>query len=283
MEVATGVYVLPGQHGEIAPANRGRIANVAFVVGPRGVVVVDTGVSLRQGEEIIAAVRRVTRRPIRLAIVTHPSQEVVFGAAAFQIRGIPVLLHRNSAALMTARCGTCLNNLTTALGEVEMVGTRVVTPDRLIDETQSLDIIGRPLVLVAPSQGSAPGALAVFDPATRTLLAGSLVSIDSTPDLRDADGEAWHRGLAVLQATQCLHLVPAYGRIGTCGDIRALDDYFTALEDRVRELLGARVGLAELAGHARLPQFAVWERYEALHIQNANRVYLRMERAAFGE
>ena len=79
--VAPGIYALMGQPGEIAPANLGRIANVAFVVGPRGVVVVESGVSFRHGEEIIAAVSRITRKPIRLVIITHASQEVVFGAA----------------------------------------------------------------------------------------------------------------------------------------------------------------------------------------------------------
>ena len=71
--VAPGIYALMGQPGEIAPANLGRIANIAFVVGPRGVVVVESGVSFRHGEEIIAAVGRITRKPIRLVVITHAS------------------------------------------------------------------------------------------------------------------------------------------------------------------------------------------------------------------
>ena len=63
----------------------------------------------RQGDEIIAAVREghapahSPRRSSRM-----PRQDVVFGAAAFQARGIPVLMHRDAAALMAARCDTCL-------------------------------------------------------------------------------------------------------------------------------------------------------------------------------
>ena len=55
-EVAPGVYALPGSGGNITSENGGRTANAAFVVGPDGVVVVDTGISYRQGEEIIAFV-----------------------------------------------------------------------------------------------------------------------------------------------------------------------------------------------------------------------------------
>ena len=282
MAVAPGVFILMGRDGDISPDNLGRIANIAFVVGPRGVVVVDSGVSLRQGETIIAAVRQVTRRPIRLVVMTHASREVVFGAAAFQARGIPVWMHADAAALMASRCDTCLTGLAETLGAQAMAGSRVVVPDHVVAGTLLLDVIGRPLMLIAPAHGSAAGAIAAFDVATRTLIAGSLVSVERVPDMRDASGP-WRGALAMLASTRCLHLIPAYGRVGSCADIDAMDHYFAALEQRVRELLAAGVGLAELPVRCDLPEFSGWGGYAALHVRNANREYLRMERAAFDD
>lgn len=279
--VTAGVYVLPGSGGEIAPANGGRTANVAFVVGPRGVVVVNTGASYREGEDIIAAVKSISNRPILLAILTHPGQEAIFGAAAFQARGIPVMAHRNSAELIAARCETCLRNLRSTLGEDRMAGTRVVTPDRLIAGDETLDLIGRPLRLIAPQWSSAPGALAVFDEATSTLIAGSLVSINRIPDLRDADPNGWRDALVDIAATRCQHLVPGYGAIGSCADVGAFGQYFTQLESRVSALMKEGISLAELRNRCDLPQFAQWDQYETLHPQNANRTYLRLERSQF--
>ena len=166
VRVAADVYALLGSGGEITPDNGGRTANVAFIVGPRGVVVVNTGISYAQGEAIIAAVQSVSNRPILLAILTHPGQEAIFGAAAFQARGIPVLAQRSGAELIAARCATCLRNLRATLGEEAMAGTRVVLPDRLIVGDETLELIGRPLRLIAPPWSSAPGALAVFDEMT---------------------------------------------------------------------------------------------------------------------
>jgi len=279
--VAPGVYVIAGEPGEIGPANLGRIANAAFVVGPRGVVVVESGVSLRHGEAIIAAVRAVTPRPIVLVIVTHASQEVLFGAAAFQARGVPVLMHRDAAALMAARCENCLRTLVATLGAQAMVGTRVVTPDRTVTKTTIIDVIGRPLRLIAPRDSSSPGALAVYDAKSRTLIAGDLVTIDRIPDMRDADGNPWRAALAALAATGCRHLIPALGNPGTCADIRRLDGYFAALDERVRDLLASGVGLADVARRAEMPQFARWDGYAALHAANANRAYLAVERTGF--
>jgi len=279
--VAPGVYALLGSGGEIAPENGGRTANIAFIVGPSGVVVVDTGISYREGEEIIAAVSSISDRPIRLAILTHPSQEAIFGAAAFQARGIPVLAHRLSAELIAARCEKCLRNLRSALGEEAMAATRVIEPDRIVDGDETLDLIGRPLRLIAPQWSSAPGAVAVFDESTSTLITGNLVSLKRVPDMRDANAKGWDDALVQLKSTRCRHLVPAYGPVGTCADIAAFAQYFAALESRVESLLRGGVGLAELRDRCGLPEFAHWDQYETLHPQNANYTYLRLERSQF--
>jgi glyoxylase-like metal-dependent hydrolase (beta-lactamase superfamily II) len=277
--VAPGVYALVGSGGEVTPENSGRTANAAFVVGPRGVVVVDTGISYREGEKIISAVRSVSKRPIRLAILTRPSQEAIFGAAAFQARGIPVLAHRLSAELIAARCETCLRNLRSTLGEEAMTATRVVKPDRLVEGGETLKLIGRPLRLIAPPWSSAPGAIAVFDEWTSTLIAGSLVTINRIPDMRDADAKAWRDALVQLESTRCQHLIPGYGPVGNCADIAAFANYLAALESRVEVLMNDGVSLAELRDRCDLSEFARWDRYETQHPQNANYTYLRLERA----
>ena len=276
--VAPGVYVLLGRRGPIAPWNEGRVANIAFVVGPRGVVVVDSGVSAAHGEAAIAAVTEVTPQPIRLLVLTHAGQEAVFGAAAFQARGIPVLMHRSGAERMAARCDGCLRGLRDMLGDEAMAATRVVVPDRVVEGGGPLDVIGRPLRLIAPADPAASGQLAVLDATTGTLMTGALVTVDHLPDLRDTDGVPWPDALAELRATQCRHLVPAFGRPGTCADIAQVALYFTALERRVRELLAAGVGLADVARRCDLPQFAGFDGYAMLNAQNAHRTYLRLER-----
>jgi glyoxylase-like metal-dependent hydrolase (beta-lactamase superfamily II) len=279
--VAAGVYAMLGSGGAIDQENGGRTANVAFVVGPDGVVIVDSGISYREGEAIIAAVERVSDRPIRLAILTHAGQEAIFGAGAFQARGIPVLAHRRSAELIAARCETCLRNLRSTLGEQAMAQTRVVTPDRLIDGDETLELIGRPLRLIAPRWSSAPGAMAVFDEETSTLIAGNLVTIDRIPEMRDAAPSGWREALAQLAALRCKHLVPGYGPIGNCADIAPLAHYLDALDNRIQALLKDGVSLAEVRDRCDLAEFARWDQYETLHPQNANHAYLRLERAQF--
>src|SRR5689334_1637514 len=278
--VATGVYVVSGAGGQPERENRGRVANAAFVIGDHGVVVVDSGVSYWHGEAIIAAVRRVTARPIRLLILTHPSQEVVFGAAAFQARGIPVLMHRDAALLMASRCDACLRRLEETLGATEMGRTRVVAPERTIAGNTFLDVAGTQLLLIAPRHSSAPGALAVLDQRTGTLMAGALVPVARVADLRDSDGAHWRVALDTLRATRCARLIPAFGPVADCTAIDATDRYFAMLDDCVRAAFARGVGLAEIGAECELRAFADWDGYATLHRANASRAFLNVERAA---
>ena len=158
---ASGVYVLRGADAAPSADNLARTGNVALIVGPRGVV--ETGVSYQHGAAIVAAVTKTTDRPIRLAIITHPQQQYLFGAAAFQERGVPVWMHRKAADLMATRCEICLTSLRALLGNEAMAGTRIVRPDRLIAGDETLDLVGRRLRLIASEWSSASGALAVYD------------------------------------------------------------------------------------------------------------------------
>jgi hypothetical protein len=90
-------------------------------------------------------------------------------------------------------------------------------------------------------------------------------------------------GVYALKATRCIHLVPAFGRIGICTDIDALARYFAALDAHVRTRLAVGVGLAELPARCDLPEFAAWDGYAALHVQSANHAYPRMERDSFND
>lgn len=282
VEVAQGVYALMADPRATAQGDA-LSANAGFIVGPRGVVVIDSGTSHRDGLRIIAAVGRVTPRPIRLVVLSHPGQAAVFGAAAFQSRGIPVLMHRRAASLMAGRCHACLENLKGALGEEAMAGTRVAVPDRLVDGDEAIDVIGRRLRLIAPAGSSAPGALAVLDERTATLFTGSIVSVRSVPDTRDADARGWPDALSSMASTRCRRLVPAHGAVGRCTDIAPFARYLADLEERVARLVRDGVGLVDLARHCELPAYASWEGYDARHAPNASRAYLRLERALFDE
>lgn len=78
-EVAPGVFVYRAAAADFTPENGGGIANLAFVVGKQSVAVIDSGGSLRQGRELLDAVR--ARTPLAVSHVIDPTSTPITSSA----------------------------------------------------------------------------------------------------------------------------------------------------------------------------------------------------------
>ncbi|MGY0193721.1 MBL fold metallo-hydrolase [Leptothrix sp. BB-4] len=287
-QVAAGVWLLRGHAGDVDPANRGRIGNAALLVGERGALVVNAGVSRRDGEALLARVRQLTDQPVRGLLLTHAMQEFIFGATAFQDAGVPVWMHRDAARLMAGRCETCLKALQRQLGDDEMAGTRVPRPDHLFDARDAdaslvpLPDIGRPLRLIAPITGdlaASPGDTALWDVRSASLIAGALLDARTIPDVQDADLKGWRLALEKVARLGPHQALPGHGPAGDAAELIRLERrYLDQLEARTAELLRSGTALSEVADASTLPEFADWARLDSTHRRNASVVYLRQER-----
>ena len=279
VQIAPGVYAMLGNADAVAPHNHGIVANNGFVVGKRGVVVIDTGASYRYGRAMIEAIHRVTPLPVELVVVTHQAPEFVFGAAAFRDSGVPILAHRRTAELIAARCSICLANLRRTLGEEEMSGSRVTVPDRTIDKTTRIDAGGRELELLYFGEAATPGDLAVRDLETGVLFAGALVSVGRIPELRNESIPGWLSALERIHALGVTQVVPGFGPVVRPGEIDATGQYLRELDAAVRKAYASGEGLAQARSHVQTPGFDHWKLYAVAHPQNVQRVYLEREYA----
>jgi glyoxylase-like metal-dependent hydrolase (beta-lactamase superfamily II) len=279
--IADGVYAFVGDGGEPDAGNRGFAANSGFVVGESGVVVIDTGTSRRHGERMLAAIARVTSRPVVLVVNTHATQEFIFGNGAFADRGIPILAHRETVTLMRARCAHCLENLRPALG-AELAGTVLVLPNREVAGDTRIEAGGRRLELVHPGWAATPGDLAVVDTETGTLFAGGLVASQRIPEIRDCDFEAWLRALERLSALSPRRVVPGFGPPAGPEAIDATAAYLRDLDARVQALYARSGSLLDALDQAGLPAYERWTLYAGLHRRNAQHRYLQLETRDLG-
>ncbi|HVY07945.1 MAG TPA: MBL fold metallo-hydrolase [Burkholderiales bacterium] len=280
-KVAEGVYTFVGTPGEISTGNEGFVANGGFIVGPSGVVVVDTGTSYRHGRRMLDAIAKITDKPVELVILTHAVQDFIFGNAAFAERGIPILAHRETAKLMKARCDHCLENLRAILGD-QLAGTKLVLPQREIDSSTTVEAGGRTLDLLFFGWASTPGDIVVRDKASGVLFAGGMVSIDNVPDIRDSDFEGWQRALGELKALQPVQVVPGHGPVSGIEAIAATAGYLDALDGKMKALYAESTSLMDSVEKAALPAYSTWPLYATTHRQNALHRYLQLELQELG-
>jgi glyoxylase-like metal-dependent hydrolase (beta-lactamase superfamily II) len=285
LQVAPGVFVVPGSLDAASPANRGAVGNAGFIATPAGTVVVNTGGSLRLGEALLAAAERTTRRRVVLAVITQAQPEFLMGAAAFSARGIEIVAHEATARAMAGRCIECLRRLRQTLGEAEMAGTRLVAPTRQVTASLRVAPGGRRIDILFFGAAQTEGDLVVVDRQTGTAFAGALVGAGRIPQL-EAHGEAapWRAVLARLAEQPLRTLVPGYGAPGPPGElIAATDAYLRALEQQVQALMQEGAGLAAAARRAPLPPWQGWAQYDGWHARNVQRQYLAAELRWLGQ
>ena len=282
VKVAENVYAFIGELGEPSPENAGNVGNSGFIVGDDGIVVIDTGISYRHGREMLTAIAQVSGKPVRLVIITHAVQEFLFGNAAYDEIGVPVLAHAKSVELMRQRCEHCLANLQLILGPETMRGSRLVLPSRVVDGSTTLTIAGRRLELLYFGWASTSGDLAVFDRASGVLFAGGLVSSGRVPEVRDSNLQGWLDALDQLERLPCARVVPGHGPVITPAGIGTTRSYLLDLDRKVQQLYRSGASLMEAVDAADLPQYHAWGMYPSLHRKNILQRYLQLELEELG-
>ena len=275
--VAPGVYVQRGAMAAASTANRGAVANLGVLVGPTGVIVVNTGSSRAHGQALLAAVARLTARPVLLAIDTQASPDQVLGNAAFSQLGIPVLAHRDTDQFMRERCDACVADVKAKADNDALASTRVAWPTRLIEGSQTLKVGGRTLQIVYLGWTEQPGCLAVLDTDSGVLFTGDMASFGVVPQTQLSHLPAWTDALGQLQALAPRVVVPAHGAPGGAAELALLRQYLRSLLQDTRAAYERGDGLMETVEQLNLPQFRDWALYEAHHRRNVHFTYLQIE------
>ena len=220
--IAPGTYLVEGE----ATPNRQPDGNSIIMVAPQGLIVFDTGRHEEHAQQLLDFARA-QNLPIAAIINSHWHLDHVGGNPRLRA-AFPGIRVYASSAIDAARKGFLADyraQLATEMAgaakqperqesmraEIALIDQgAALGPTETIKSSGPVDIAGRRLQLHLESHAVTAGDLWVFDPRTRVLLAGDLVTLPA-PFFESACPARWRAALAHLDKAPFDWLVPGHG------------------------------------------------------------------------
>jgi len=254
--LATDVYAFIGKTEDFTTTNGGNIVNTAFIVAPQGVIVIDSGPSLRYGQQMRRAIAAVTAKPIALVINTHHHPDHFLGNQAFA--DVPIAALADTRTGIAADGNAFAENLYRMSGDW-MKGTEVLAPGKTL-AAGNLDVAGRRLRLVA-LDGHTGADLVIIDETSGVLFAGDLAFNGRAPTTPHADVAHWQSALDRLEELTrepgFKLLLPGHGVPTTdAAPIRQTCAWLTWLTGTLRDAAKAGLDMNDVLARPLPPEFA---------------------------
>ena len=278
--LGNGVYVHHGEHLDIDDGYTGDICNISFVVGERGVAVIDTGGSLKVGQQLRAALQKVTDKPILYVINTHVHPDHIFGNAAFLTDKPKFIGHEKLEQAMHTR-KEAYDKLNQRYLGVDAKGTDIVAPNLAIKSVDTLDLGDRQLKVTAHPNAHTNTDITVEDSKTQTLFTGDLLFVERTPVI-EGDIKGLIGMLDTLKTYPFKQVVPGHGPVQKTHQegITAMNDaqrYLNLLLTDIRTSIKKGDSMEATMGTAAASEKDKWVLFDITNRRNVNNIFPALE------
>jgi glyoxylase-like metal-dependent hydrolase (beta-lactamase superfamily II) len=233
VRISDHVYVIPD---ELVPM----VPNVGIVIGSRATLVVDPGMGIRSGQNILREVSKVSRGNELYIVNTHFHPEHTTGEAAFPANAkvIRATAQQQDIEELGMQWVKNFASRSPAVADVLQGITGFRAPAETFDKEKTLDLGGVTVRLVRLGPGHTRGDTVFFVEKDKVLFSGDLVMSRLFPAFATPQSRAdsWLASLDALDAFRAARLVPAHGEMADASIIGQYRDYLKALQARVAEL-----------------------------------------------
>ncbi len=267
------------------------LANIVFVEGTDGVLVVDTGESKDQAAAVLAEIRKITPKPIAGVVLTHHHADHVLGTSVFvspedaASGRVPIFGHSSLVKRYVDETGVTaelqavrsLHMYGGALGPADRQGSNAgigpflgrgesgfLAPTRTVDDRLEVTVAGIRLDLrYVPSE--AESEIAAYLPDRKILLSAEVVQDHTLPNVytirgaRYRDPLAWVRSLDLLRSFEAEAMVlqhgpPVLGRDEVARVLTQYRDQIQFIHDQTVRFMNHGLPPEELAARVKLPE-----------------------------
>lgn len=277
-EMSPGVYALL--------STIPNVDNTGFIVGEKGVLVVDAHISLAMARLIQERIREVTGKPLLYLVNSNYHGDHTFGNCAFPAETI-LIQHRKTAELVP-HMDEEKKFLFPCVGDKPEVfeGVELRLPDLVFDDYLRIDLGGRIVELHHFGPANTPGDTITYVPEARVAWTGNMTGGSLVIPL-ESDAPTYLNSISrMAQTLELDHLIPAHNPISSPALLGGYMQYLGEVANAVRHALSDGLSLAEAmdrisldmgAPYAPPPDHPRLTFFRDLHAYNVQKTYQALQ------
>lgn len=278
--VAPDIYVFQGKPGIASHANEGFNSNAGFVVTRDGVVAIDALGTPALGRAMVAAIRKVTGKPIRRVIITHYHADHFYGLQAFKDAGAEVWAHQGGKQYLESEAAARLVQRQQDLSPWVDQKTRLVPADIWLDGNRSFTLGGVQFDITHLGPAHSPEDIIVTVGNSGVIFSGDILFTGRIPFVGEADSRRWLQTFSRLLELKPKIMITGHGEPSRrpADDLTLTRDYLTFLRAEMGRAVADFVAFDEAYSKTDWSRFSAVPAFEAANRINAYGTYLLMEK-----
>ena len=278
IEVIPNVFSAIGATAPPTYENSGHNNNLSFVITTDGVVVINSGASVRLASALHEEIKTITDQPVKLVINENGQGHAILGNLYWSQLGVDILAHEDAIHEIEENSYAILERMK-SYNRDKAIGTEVVIPNKSFSEKSifTLGDLEFHVLHLGPAHG--PGDTQVWLPQLSLMIAGDMAFHERMLPIFENTCtkcwlETWDEKFAPLNAT---YVIPGHGHPTNMAQVtRFTRDYLKDLRTKVLEVLDNGGNLAE-AFYVDQERWRSLDTFEELAKRNAGRVFEEME------
>lgn len=225
----------------------GGVSNTGFIVGDKGVIVIDAQRNLEGGQKALVEIGKITAKPVNAVVLTHGDPDHVGGLPAYPA-GSAIFAQENTRSQILVAAADANNG--------PMFGGMYRTlldflPTRTIGATETVLVDGVKMVLMHIAPAHSSGDLIVYLPSQKIVFAGDIITTNTGryPIIHyDTGGTSlgWIESMKAMLALDVDTYVSGHGAIESKAMLRARLDLVEVRRDQIRTMVNDNKSLAQV-------------------------------------
>jgi len=270
---------LPGPSAE----NQGYRMNLGFVVGTKGIVVIDTGYTEAMATEMLAHIRNISKAPIIAAVNTNSQPHRFFGNSVFKKAGAKIISTEKEKQRMQNSAAQYRSTIERILKLKEGSIPQPAFPDTVIAKPMNINLGDISIRIESHGASHTPDSLVVYIAKDKLVYSGDILYGERMPTvLPDSHVKQWIATFKKLRSYGKVTFVPGHGQPGPLKDFEfSTLNYMQLLHNHMTKSLDEDLEAQDAINTLNQSAYSKLVLFDQVAGRNASRAYLEAEKAAF--